>query len=226
MAEVYWIHLPEHTDMFSEGYIGVTKNTAKDRYRLHCQHAERNQDKNYLIYNVINKYGSENLIVDTLVICTEDYAYDLEVKLRPDKKIGWNLAAGGVNAGNYSGYTLSDKTKKKMSEAKIAWHQENPDHAAALAKVNIGRKRKPFSEEWKRKRVETRFYQNFFLKPDTWGKAEVFYGEYLSGLSSYMTAMKYSLAPRSLVAMFTHFANGWNPEEDPKWADQQMIKEA
>jgi len=26
---VYWIHLPEHTDMFTEGYIGVSKNPKK-----------------------------------------------------------------------------------------------------------------------------------------------------------------------------------------------------
>ena len=30
-ACVYWLHLPEHNDMFSEGYIGVSVNPS---YRL------------------------------------------------------------------------------------------------------------------------------------------------------------------------------------------------
>ena len=40
MAVVYWIHLPEHTDMFSEGYIGVTENI-KRRYYEHLKLAQQ-----------------------------------------------------------------------------------------------------------------------------------------------------------------------------------------
>ena len=40
-ACVYWLHLPEHSDMFSEGYIGVSVNPKKRLY----EH-KRSIDKN------------------------------------------------------------------------------------------------------------------------------------------------------------------------------------
>jgi hypothetical protein len=132
MAEVYWIHLPEHTDMFSEGYIGVTSKTAKERFKSHINAANLNKKKHLKISYAIKKYGAENLIVQTLVICSDEYALDLELKLRPTKEIGWNLAPGGSKpplrvgpmgpefsarlSERNRGVLKSEETKRKISE--------------------------------------------------------------------------------------------------------------
>lgn len=132
MAEVYWIHLPEHTDMFTQGYIGVTSKTAEERFKSHINAANLNKKKHLKISYAIKKYGAENLIVETLVICSDDYALDLELKLRPTSNIGWNLAPGGskppVRKGPMNaefsrkisertkGVPKSEETKRKISE--------------------------------------------------------------------------------------------------------------
>lgn len=133
MAEVYWIHLPEHTDMFSEGYIGVTRNNAKERFKSHINAANLNKKKHLKISYAIKKYGAENLIVETLVICSDEYALDLEIKLRPTSEIGWNLAPGG-------------------SKPPVRVGPMGPEFSARLSERNRGI---PKSEETKRKISET-----------------------------------------------------------------------
>lgn len=95
MAEVYWIRLPEHTDVFSQGYVGVTTKTSAARFLEHVSASRWKQKKKLKISNAICKHGGENLVVDTLVFCDIDYALTVEAKLRPEENIGWNLAKGG-----------------------------------------------------------------------------------------------------------------------------------
>lgn len=92
MAFVYWIHLPEHTDMTSQGYIGFTATTVSGRYNNHKKAARR--DGAYPIHNAIRKYG-ESLVVSTLVDGPPEYCMSVEEKLRPQRNIGWNIAVGG-----------------------------------------------------------------------------------------------------------------------------------
>lgn len=95
MAEVYWIHLPEHSDVFTQGYVGVTRNTAEFRFKQHKQEAERRKEyERWTLTRAINKYG-DRLQVSTLLISDENYCYEVEFKLRPDSRIGWNMAPGG-----------------------------------------------------------------------------------------------------------------------------------
>ena len=132
MAEVYWIHLPEHTDLFSEGYVGVTTKSAKDRFQEHVVASTLNKKKHLKVSNAIRKYRPENLIVETLIICDIEYALDLESKLRPRCEIGWNISPGGskppVRKGpmgpdfskrlseRNTGVPKSEETKRKISE--------------------------------------------------------------------------------------------------------------
>ena len=51
MSSVYWIHHPEHTDMFSQGYIGISEDT-KRRFRDH-----QKKNKSIHIKRAIEKYG-------------------------------------------------------------------------------------------------------------------------------------------------------------------------
>lgn len=89
MAAVYWIRHPDHTDMFTQGYIGVSNNADK-RFK---QHLEKKQNKH--LTNAINKYGWGNLLKTQIVIANKDYCFNLEQQLRPKENIGWNIAMGG-----------------------------------------------------------------------------------------------------------------------------------
>lgn len=92
MAFVYWIHLPEHTDMFSEGYVGFTNGTVEKRWKQHISDSKRSP--HVMFYKALKKY-QDKLIIDTLVEGAAEYCLDLEYKLRPSEKIGWNTFTGG-----------------------------------------------------------------------------------------------------------------------------------
>jgi group I intron endonuclease len=87
---VYWIRHKDHTDMFNQGYIGVSKNP--DRRWL--EHGKRSP--NLYLKNAIKKYGWDNLIKEVILIGEETYCYDLEAKIRSTKQTGWNIAEGGA----------------------------------------------------------------------------------------------------------------------------------
>ncbi len=79
MAVLYWVHLPEHSNMFNQGYIGVTPNIKK-RIREH-----KHKFKAY----------ADQLIIDVILIAEQSYCYMIEKSLRPIRNIGWNKAIGG-----------------------------------------------------------------------------------------------------------------------------------
>lgn len=125
VSNVYWIHQPEHTDIFSQGYVGVTNNFTS-RMTDHKRGGE-----NAHFTNVVKKYGWDNLVKQIIVMAEEDYCLDVENKLRPKKGIGWNIAIGGgkppARYGNKDklgisswnkGISWSDEIKQKMSEAR------------------------------------------------------------------------------------------------------------
>lgn len=131
MAELYWIHLPEHTDMFSEGYVGVTKHTALQRFRGHkkaANHTKRNTSSP--VYNAIRKYGSE-LIISTIVVAAWDYVLDLEAKIRPTPKIGWNILSGGEFYERGEGFKHKPEDIAKMCTLKKELHS-TPEFRGAL----------------------------------------------------------------------------------------------
>ena len=87
--EVYWIHLPEHIDIHTQGYVGITCRGVMRRFAEH-----KNSSKS-VVGRAINKYGVENILIDTLCITDEDYALHLEQSLRPTENIAWNIKKGG-----------------------------------------------------------------------------------------------------------------------------------
>jgi len=109
-ASLYWIRCKDHTDMFSQGYIGVSKNVQR-RWE---DHKKGNSNNKYLI-NAIKKYGWDNLIKQIIVIGEEAYCYELESKIRLSNKIGWNLVSGGNNPPNQTGKKRSKEYILKRS---------------------------------------------------------------------------------------------------------------
>jgi len=93
-ASIYWLHLSEHTDYNTQGYIGVSQNPDK-RWSDHLKEISNKTHKNSHLIHAVKKYGWESIIKEILVVGTEAYCYDLEKTLRPTSKIGWNISPGG-----------------------------------------------------------------------------------------------------------------------------------
>lgn len=92
--KVYWIHRTAHTDILTEGYVGITRGSVSRRYARHLSNAKRGTKLNPHLYSSLLKY--DDIVTTTLCLCDRDYALLLENKLRPIKSIGWNIAVGGI----------------------------------------------------------------------------------------------------------------------------------
>jgi len=110
-ASIYWIHLEEHTDPLTEGYLGVSK-CVEERLNGHLKDIRAGKHKNPHLVRVVEKYGWENLVKDVLLNGEEAYCYEIEEQMRPKKTIGWNIAPGGHRG---PGWTKG----KKKSQASI-----------------------------------------------------------------------------------------------------------
>jgi predicted GIY-YIG superfamily endonuclease len=93
-ASVYWIRLKEHSNIFCDGYVGVTKNT-KRRWNQHVSAAKLNKHENEHLNFAILKYGWDNLIKEVVLVAEESYCYKIEGKIREKEQIGWNINSGG-----------------------------------------------------------------------------------------------------------------------------------
>jgi hypothetical protein len=114
MVSVYWVRHQDHTDIFSQGYVGISSKP-KLRWNHHFSKPTNSHMK-----NAINKYGWDNLVKQVILIADNDYCLDIEKKLRPVDFIGWNQIAGGgmppkPQKGMGKGNKLSEATKQKLS---------------------------------------------------------------------------------------------------------------
>ena len=127
-AVVYWIHLPEHTDPKTEGYLGVSKRF-ESRMKDHFKDIQEGKHKNTHLVNAVNKYGWDNLIKEALYTGDESSCYELEENYRTSKAIGWNIAPGGHRGPGWpSGKKKSKKSVEKQKatvDKKYAADREN-----------------------------------------------------------------------------------------------------
>jgi predicted GIY-YIG superfamily endonuclease len=138
---VYWIRKEQHTDIETEGYVGITKNF-RERMRAHC----KNRHKTPLT-SAIKAYGFTNLhreIVEENITLEE--ALKIEKKLRPFPNIGWNLQTGGELGVDASWYQVEDNRSKHS----IATSKATKD-AIALKDTPEGRSNRA-KESWKKTR--------------------------------------------------------------------------
>ena len=112
-TSVYWIHHPEHTDMFTQGYIGISNNT-KQRF-----HEHRYKTNNTHLKNAIKKYGWDTLLKTIILVADESYCLMIESQLRNIDKIGWNIIKGGGKPP-----TTPWNKGKKLPKTKLA-HLDN-----------------------------------------------------------------------------------------------------
>lgn len=134
---VYWIHLPNHTDITSQGYVGITSRSERAELRLY---EHRIQRTNQHLSNAFDLYG--NTIIQTILVKgSKEYCLEIEKKLRPNNHIGWNIAPGGG----------IPKSRKGMGPTKTSFvkgHSVSEDTKQKLYKANIG---KVLNEDHKKK---------------------------------------------------------------------------
>lgn len=111
--QVYWIHLPEHTDITTQGYVGITKQGLEKRLWKHLNLSKNPETAKYVLHKALNKYA-DRYVAEVVCICDKDYAKWLELKLRPNDFIGWNMRSGGM-----AGPTL---TEEQMLARKTKWY--------------------------------------------------------------------------------------------------------
>ncbi|QIG93776.1 MULTISPECIES: hypothetical protein [Bradyrhizobium] len=75
---VYWLHLPEHTDPFTQGYVGITHRKSRQK-----EHRDSRRIPSGFIFTVL----AENL--------TRFEAATMEWEHRKERNIGWNTKKGG-----------------------------------------------------------------------------------------------------------------------------------
>ena len=95
----------------SVGYIGISKNPS-NRWKAH------KRGGNKLLLSAYSKYDD----IIEYIVCKgslEDMLI-MEKKLRPNKKIGWNIAIGGglPPKNSFRGMKHSEKTKEKISASR------------------------------------------------------------------------------------------------------------
>ena len=226
---VYWIHLPDQTDMFTTGYIGFTGTTVEKRFASHKNLAARGYKKTSCakLYNALNKYGIENFIVDTICICDKEYGLWLENKLRPTEEIGLNIAVGG--SAPMLGRKRTRKKKKKGAAAKrgVSLSKEHCENISRGRKgiVIKDESRKKISDSLKGRKVppETllkrsgsiRLFKNPFALPCIWEMAEsVFTAWEETGFGGKRLGRLFNTTEQRLASMINAFKSGWNPSED------------
>jgi hypothetical protein len=92
---VYWLHLPEHDDIFTEGYVGITKERAVRRWQSYKNQTKK-LHKQYAVRRAIAKHHDKIICEVVVVAESRDYCESIEAKLRPSNNIGWNIAKGGI----------------------------------------------------------------------------------------------------------------------------------
>lgn len=208
--EVYWVHLKDHTDITSQGYVGITCQGVRTRFYKHVAEAAKNSF-NYVFHKALRKYGGEDLIVDVICICEEDYAKYLENSLRPKSYIGWNVAEGGKgNTQALRSITATEEFSKLRSDyMNNAWKDDE-------YRSRMMSSRKAYYEDTPPWRRDGDAVNHF-----AWSLAGKCYLIHINeGWGREKICNYMMLNSASFCRIFDYFKRGWNPTED---TDYQKI---
>jgi len=211
---VYWIHLPTHTNLLTEGYIGVTSRSPSDRFAEHLSEAKRGNSNT--LYKAIRKYGDE-VVLTTLVSGSEDYCLETERRLRPKERIGWNVVQGGGKPPAHVKH--SEQAKAKIAEG-VRRSSNSPARQAA-AKVRSGIKRSEDAKIKMREAAKDRLpWEVSKADKSLWARAaEIFQFWQANSHLGYTSLGKHFGLPNkyALQGMYRKFKQNWNPLIDHEW---------
>lgn len=151
---VYWAHLPEHNDMWTQGYIGITKQPVMRRWLDHISHAST--EKHLPIYRALNKYP--NIVFDVIVIGQDrEYCEQIERQLRPTVGIGWNINTGGDKVNTLAGGLANKARLDNLKATNPYWMAKEQARQDAKFKAQLRREaaaqKKKEREEYKQKGI-------------------------------------------------------------------------
>lgn len=212
---VYWLHLEHHTDISSEGYIGITTLGVSERYVRHKSAAYSRKRKSR-INHCIRKYG-DAIKVRTLLEGSVEYCQLVEATLRPRELIGWNLAIGGA--------------------ATRAGAKNSPEHIRKAADANRGIKRTAEQVESNRQNGLRQMtfehpWQHPYTNKSAWADASRVYEWYkLHPRDGRRTIGKaLNMLPDSIMHLLIKIKKGWIPFKDAvymSWlSEYNQIKES
>ena len=147
-CSVYWIRAKHHSDLMTEGYIGVARNAVRRWNYGHFWSHKNNRHENKKFANAIDKYGWDNLVKEILVTAPENYCYELESKIRAFEGIGWNIAVGGfkppTSKSRGENYVSPLKGVPRPTPWLVGKSKPMPENFASIGgKAGKGRKQTP-----------------------------------------------------------------------------------
>ncbi len=146
---VYWAHLPEHHDVYTQGYIGITKQSALLRWRDHVSYSKKETQLPFA--RALNKYP--NIVFDIIVVGqNREYCEAIEAQLRPDLNIGWNINTGGDKVNTLAGGLANKARLDNLKATNPYWIAKEQAKQDAKAKAQLKR------ESAAQKRLERQQY--------------------------------------------------------------------
>ncbi len=104
---VYWIRRDIHSDIYSEGYVGITKDL-NERIRSHKKNKRRSH-----FTSAIKKYNLD--VLQKEIIHSDlslEKALEREQHYRPKENIGWNSQRGGYLGVNPEWYDIEENREQ------------------------------------------------------------------------------------------------------------------
>lgn len=228
LTVVYWIRKESHSDILTEGYIGVT-DTFLSRM---MKHEYRPNEK---LKNVFNKYGKDTLVAEIVFEgCRED-CYLLERLIRPSKDIGWNVMRGGkidpseidrsgdkfINRA-FSPPEADMNQYKALNEYRNVYYSYIRDLPKANQRDDLHRfkykaakKMRLYAEgAWS-------FNTSKGFPQSIWSNADNIYDVWVAdGYPSdrrLSRILGYDNRPKTVKTLVGEFTKGWIPHEDERW---------
>ena len=198
--------------MFTQGYIGITTRTADERFAEHA--SEARLGKQQTLYKAMRKH-SDKIVLTTLVVADEEYSLDVERKLRPSERIGWNIVPGGGKPPKHVRHTEEAKAKisagyKPTEARKVAAEARRGAVKSEEAKAKMREKAKgrlPWSTSKADKSLWRKAGEIFEFWQANTHLGYIKLGQHFGFESKY--------AVKSMYLKLTK--QSWNPFEDPKW---------
>lgn len=130
---VYWIRRTNDTNIWSEGYVGVSKNPS-ERLIEHYKSRVNHKLKKWL--------STETTIMEIIFEGTEEDCLSAELLFRPREYIGYNISKGG----SYPPEKPALGKRWKISDTSNYKKPKSKEHRLNIGKGQLGNKRGPLSE--------------------------------------------------------------------------------
>lgn len=211
---LYWIYLPHlHTDILTQGYVGITTRGVGKRWSCHKSHARRG--KKTRLYDAMRKYG-DGVAVRVIIESSLEYCQLIENKLRSGHNIGWNTGVGGERP--TVGFQHTDETKRVIA-ASGRGRKKTEECKAVIGRHHRG---KVVSEETRKRQSEARKakrqkpWENAAANREVWAIA-LSITEYIGINPSqgiYLIGKAFGLSQDKVSKITAYVKSGWNPSQD------------